>query len=372
MTWVRDDAKLDRVRALMAEQELDALVVRAPDNVLYLTNFWGMKGYDAVVFPQEGDPVLICLEASEADADRMSWTREVRVFHGYDESDPRPPAMRALDLARQISSEYERVGIELTLGTQATDRMVGEPTTFTKAWFDAFPEAGDATLLLAEARALKTEQELERMRLANEIAAEAMEHVQGRLRPGMTESEVGGMWECWVHAHGTGFNGQVELARGFSLVWSGEGIRTFTSTGSRPIQEHEPTLFEIWVCADGYWCDHTKNLVPGELDARYAELEQQLLGVYAAAIEFCRPGASLAELDRMIREGIAEMGYPGPAEPSDLPWRRRPRARAALRAPGRRWHDRGGHGARDRAGRLLAGGRRAARRGQLPDHRDPA
>ena len=143
-----------------------------------------------------------------------------------------------------------------------------------------------------------------------------MEHVQGRLRPGMTESEVGAAWEGWVHAHGTGFSGQVELARGFSLVWSGEGIRTFTATGSRPVQEHEPTLFEIWVCADGYWCDHTKNLVPGELSERYAELEQQLLGVYGAAVEFCRPGASLAELDRAVREGIAEMGYPGqPSHP---------------------------------------------------------
>ena len=56
MSWPRDDAKLERVRAAMAEQELDALVVRAPDNVLYLTNFWGMKGYDAVVFPREGTP----------------------------------------------------------------------------------------------------------------------------------------------------------------------------------------------------------------------------------------------------------------------------------------------------------------------------
>ena len=65
MRWERDDAKLDRVRALMAEHELDALVVRAPDNVLYLTNFWGMKGYDACVFPREGEPVLITIEASE-------------------------------------------------------------------------------------------------------------------------------------------------------------------------------------------------------------------------------------------------------------------------------------------------------------------
>ena len=56
MTWPVDTAKLDRVRALMASSELDALVVRAPDNVLYLTNFWGMKGYDACVFPRERRP----------------------------------------------------------------------------------------------------------------------------------------------------------------------------------------------------------------------------------------------------------------------------------------------------------------------------
>ena len=70
MSWSRDDAKLDRVRALMAEDGLDALVVRAPDNVLYLTNFWPMKGYDACVFPREGESVLICLEASAEDAER--------------------------------------------------------------------------------------------------------------------------------------------------------------------------------------------------------------------------------------------------------------------------------------------------------------
>ena len=316
MSWPRDDAKLDRVRALMAEQELDALVVRAPDNVLYLTNFWGMKGYDAVVFPREGEPVLVCLEASEEDAERMSWTQDVRLFLGYDANDARPPSLRALDLTRQIALQYDRVAIELSLATQAADRMVGEPTTSPKAWFDSFPDAEDATPLLAIARSLKTDQELERMRLANEIAGCAMEHVQERLRPGMRESEVGAIWNGWVHDHGTGFRTKVDLAYGFSLVWSGPGIRTFTSTGSRLIQEHAPTLFEIWVCADGYWCDHTKNLVPGELDARYAELEEQLLKVYADAVDFARPGASLAELDRRVREGLAAVGYPGqPSHP---------------------------------------------------------
>ena len=113
MSWARDDAKLDRVRALMAERELDALVVRAPDNVLYLTNFWGMKGYDACVFPREGEPVLICLEASEEDAERMSWTKDVRLVQGYAPNDPRPVPARTLDAALAATSDYERVGLEL-------------------------------------------------------------------------------------------------------------------------------------------------------------------------------------------------------------------------------------------------------------------
>ena len=168
--------------------------------------------------------------------------------------------------------------------------MVGEPTTFTKAWFDAFPSAVDATPLLARARALKTPQEIERMRLANEIAAAAMEHVAKELRPGMKESEAAALWQGFVHGQGTGWKGRVGLALGFSLVWSGQGIRTFTATGEGPVEEHEPTLFEIWVCADGYWCDHTKNVCPGDLDPRYEELLEALLGIYGQAIDHCRPG----------------------------------------------------------------------------------
>src|SRR5262245_60210649 len=145
MTWPRDEAKLARVRTLMAEHDLDALVVRAPDNVLYLTNFWGMKGYDACVFPRDGEPVLFCLEPSAEDAARTAWTTDVRLFAGYAADDPRPPGLRALELAREAASGFSRVGVELSLGTQAADRMVGEPTTFPKAWFDAFPDAADAT-----------------------------------------------------------------------------------------------------------------------------------------------------------------------------------------------------------------------------------
>ena len=141
MAWPVDHAKLDRVRALMKDQDVSALVVRAPDNILYLTNYWCMKGYDAVVFPREGEPTLIALEPQLADAQRNSWTKDIRLFKGYDERDPRPPQFRALDLALEILKQRgltDKVAVELNMGTQSADRMVGEPTTPTQFYFDAF------------------------------------------------------------------------------------------------------------------------------------------------------------------------------------------------------------------------------------------
>jgi Xaa-Pro dipeptidase len=99
-------------------------------------------------------------------------------------------------------------------------------------------------------------------------------------------------------------------------VWSGAGIKTFTSTGDRDVVEGEPVLFEIWVCADGYWCDHTKNLCPAELTPEYQELEAALAHVYEGAVGMSTNGTPLAELDRWVRESLAGAGYPGqPSHP---------------------------------------------------------
>lgn len=318
-----DQQKLERVRQRMSEQKLSAIVVRAPDNILYLTDYWCMKGYDIAIFPREGEATLMVIEPQLQEAQRTAWTSDVRAFRFYHPSDPRPPTARSLDLCLEVLRERgltDRIGVELSQGSQICDRMVGEPTVYTQGYFDAFrvvaKQVTDATGLLAEARMIKTAQEIERMRLANELAALGMEYAREHIRPGMRESEVGAMIEGHIHAQGVGYKGKVEMARAFTLVWSGPGIATFTATSHRPIQEHEPTLVEIWVCADGYWTDLTKNLCPGKLTSRYDRLLESLLGTLHEASRSARDGAPLGDLDRLIRERIAEAGYPGqPSHP---------------------------------------------------------
>lgn len=323
MSYPLDQEKWRRVRQKMEAENLDALVVRAPDNVLYLTNYWTMKGYDLAIFPREGDPTLIVIEPQFEEAKRTAWNSDVRFFRFYDPKDPRPPTSRSLDLCLEVLRERKltgRVGVELSQLSQICDRMVGEPSLFTQGYFDAFRDAAktvvDATPFLADLRMVKTRQEIERMRMANELASIGMEHARETIRPGMKESEVAATIEGHIHAVGIGYKGKVEMARAFTLVWSGKGIATFTATSDRPVQENEPTLVEIWVCADGYWTDLTKNLCPGKLTPEYDKLLSQLLVIFNQAITSAREGAALGELDRSIRQGIAAAGYAGqPSHP---------------------------------------------------------
>jgi Xaa-Pro aminopeptidase len=322
MPYPVDEVKLARVRRMMAERDIDALVVRAPDNLVYLTDYWPMKGYAVAVFPREGESTVITIDPQRNDAERTSWTKDVRTVHFYHPSDPRPPTARTTDLAIEVLREKRltgRVGVELSQGSQICDRMVGEPTVYTQGYFDTFrksvTEMLDAAALLAEARMIKTSQEIDRMRLANELAAIGMAYARDNIKPGMIESEIGAMIEGYIHAAGIGYKG-VEMARAFTLIWSGPGIATFTATSNRPIQEHEPTLVEIWVVADGYWTDLTKNLCPGTLSPRYEKLLEMLLKTLNEAAAYARDGATLGGLDRLIRERIAEGGYPGqPSHP---------------------------------------------------------
>jgi Xaa-Pro aminopeptidase len=55
---------------------------------------------------------------------------------------------------------------------------------------------------------------------------------------------------------------------------------------------------------------------PGDVSDEYRELEEQVMSVYTGVTHWCQPGKSLAELDRIVRDGLAEAGFPGqPSHP---------------------------------------------------------
>ncbi len=116
------------------------------------------------------------------------------------------------------------------------------------------------------------------MRLAADLAADAMEHVRDTIRAGMKTSEVGALYEGYVHSHGTGYRGQVDHARAFTL-----GV---VGPGDPHVHGHErPDRVRARADAARDLGRHRRLLVrsdqerlPGLADAEYDELTDGLLG----------------------------------------------------------------------------------------------
>ena len=76
----------------MENQDLDALVVRAPDNILYLTNYWTHEGIRRRDFPREGEPTLIVIEPQIRETlSAMRGTKTFACSSFYHPKGSRPP-----------------------------------------------------------------------------------------------------------------------------------------------------------------------------------------------------------------------------------------------------------------------------------------
>lgn len=57
-----DNERIERIQSAMAGKNIDALVCRLAENVLFLTRYWPMNGFGFALFPCKGKPVLIVPE----------------------------------------------------------------------------------------------------------------------------------------------------------------------------------------------------------------------------------------------------------------------------------------------------------------------
>ena len=201
------------------------------------------------------------------------------------------------------------------------------------------------------------------MREANELAAAATEHVAANIRVGHARKrrgrDVGGLRPR-----------RGRRARRAATRWSGRApasapSRRPATVPSRRTSRRCSRSGSAWT-ATGATTPRTS--CPGELTPRTTSCSTNCSRSTTPRSTTAGTAPASPELDRLVRDGIAEAGYPGqPSHP--ICHGVGARAHEPPTRTRRVGHDPGRHGAGDRAGDLLGGGRRFATRGQLPDHR---
>lgn len=313
-----DNERLERLQRRMAEEDLAALVCRLPENVVYLTDYWPHHGFSVAVLPREGKPMLFLPEV-ELDYSDLEWTDSMPFGWGLlKDGDLYQNYQRLLAMAsHKLGLQGQRVGVEQSFEVVAPTYRSAEPVVPAKPWADllaaVFAEATliDITGFIQEVRAVKSNYELDKMRLANEIAESALKKVLEKLEPGMTEAGVGAMVEYHIRAEGPGYKG-VRLVRALCEVGAGpvgstKGTLLVPSSTYR-IQEGDFVMIELATVADGYWSDLTYMAVAGQPNARQREVYNHLLVAQQAAAAQMRAGASFDDPDKACRSYLEQVG----------------------------------------------------------------
>lgn len=176
-----------RVRALMEEAGLDALVLATESNVRWVSGYnsmiWAAAASwlpGALVVTRDPAGALLVVSVFDAGAARgTAWT----AVAAYD--DPCELVGTVVEHVRRAAAPGARVGVETALGSS-----IAMPFGLARALVAALEPAADAFDLLSAVRMLKSEAEIARLRTAAQAAVAGYRAGIAAARAGTTEEEL--------------------------------------------------------------------------------------------------------------------------------------------------------------------------------------
>jgi Xaa-Pro aminopeptidase len=266
--------RIERVRAVMRERELDALVVCSPENVCYLIGLdhLGYFAFTAVILGLEGPPAIV-IRAMEQPTLDVQAPGCVPFTYG-DEDDP---ADRVVAAVRQAGA----AGIELGgmyLPVAVWDRIRAAARGVRWA---------DASELVEGVRAVKSPAEIEHVRRAAGMSDAALKAGLEVARAGASERDVSAAVHHELVRSGSAHPGFVPLIR------SADTLPLEHVTWSDRRLEHGDTLFcELSGCSARYHAPVSRMAYVGAPPAGSADAAAVVAAGLDAILSALRPGAS--------------------------------------------------------------------------------
>jgi Xaa-Pro aminopeptidase len=171
----------------------------------------------------------------------------------------------------------------------------------------AVPNAGlvDATPLVNELRRVKSELELELMTEACRIAEDALAATAPSVRPGVSTIELAEEIEHQLRLRGS----RTPSFPTHIFTFGREDSRdSQLPSGTKPIREGEPVLFDFGAVWRGYCSDFGRTIVAGEPPAGYLEVHETMLRAQEAGRAAAVPGALASDVNAACRAPIEDAG----------------------------------------------------------------
>jgi len=282
---------LERLRAWLTTQGLDAFLVTQPQNRTYLSG-WRNDDTENVGMLLIGQQQQILftnnLYREIAEKEAVGWQVIIPEAREY--------AAAIVETAK--ANGWKKIGFEASAMTVAEFEKL-----FIKAgesvMFQAFEES-----YVAQLRLVKRDDELALLRRAIAITDETFAHICRWLEPGMTEKEVQfeiTRYMIELGADGTAFD---------TIVASGpHGSMPHAHAGQRQIQPGEMVTIDMGARYQGYCADMTRTICLGEpAEARMTEIYDIVLKAMKTCEAGLHAGMTGKEADALARNVLEAAG----------------------------------------------------------------
>jgi len=308
-----------RMRRAMEAKQLDALILRLPENVLLLTGHWPMIGAAYLVFPREGKSVCILPECYQEEVASSLVDCDAIYYALGGATDPPAGAVVKDLLTQQAKPGWRTIGYEGDFETVAPSWNAAESLVPTASFHRMLREAFagttllDVTALMLEERMRKTPDEITRLAIASEVSCFGLEAFEQAVRIGISGVQLAAQVEQAIMVHGTGYRDSVRV-RGFAQVTTGAAetacaYRPNVISTTRPMVDGDIAVLELGVVVDGYWADRTRVRIAGHARDEQIRIFETVRKAQEAAVASIRPGVRARDVDAAARAVIEDAGY---------------------------------------------------------------
>ncbi|MFN8522158.1 MAG: Xaa-Pro peptidase family protein [Chloroflexota bacterium] len=286
--------RIERLRAQLETDNLDAFLVSQPESRFYLSGYTGhdLPPRDSAGYLVIGkkDAFLLTDPRTSEQAEYETSGYEVVVYSGEN---------RMTDRVKQV---VQRIG-----ATRVGFESIHLPHAFWAAIQAAL--AGASTFLpikdlVDRLRVVKDSAEMKSLQAAIDVLDECFIHVaRNELRAGRTELQVAAEISRFLDRRGytTSFP---------SIVASGTNASMPHAVPTeRVIREGEPITIDIGALVEGYCSDMTRTVCIGEPSAKLREVYALVLEAQDRAEKRVRVGMTGVEADALARDFLKERGH---------------------------------------------------------------
>ncbi len=287
-----------RARAMMAEQDIDALFITEKLNYAYLSGHRSCQNpIDKIrsymfILPKDDEPTLITMPFEVAQVEETTYIDRIKTIGGLT---GHPEFI--IDTLMSLGLGKARVGAEL-----GREQYLGTNVLSLRQIMDGLSEAEfvDAAQILLDLRVVKTPLEIEYCRRSAEINAQAQVHTFENIRAGMTENEVANVLRARLFETG---------AEDLTLLCVVSGATP--STGivllptDRVLQKGETVGLDVGITYKGYCSDLARTASVGAPSEELSEFYGWVMSLRRSCDAKLRAGNSAADVIAVCDEYLA-------------------------------------------------------------------